>query len=299
MIPFRLDVAAVGAARARAAARAAAGEGPAVAAAAGAGATLDDESTTALLLACDVPTDALLSLAHARRAAGGFRFETFSPLYLTNECDAECRMCGMRRTNRDLVRETADAGTIESQLDILHRRGLRAVAILTGEYRRGATRQAMIERAAATLRAALARGFRHVLINIGALDEAEYAVLLDGVPREADGRVAPQVTMCTFQEAYDPRVYARFMGVNGDNPRSDYRRRLENFDRAADAGMWAANPGVLLGLNPDVAWELLALLAHVRLLEASRMEVYVSLTRLRRASGADHPGGVAVDLLCI
>jgi 2-iminoacetate synthase len=298
MNPFRLDVDAVGAARARAAARAAAGEGVALAAAAGAGATLDDESTATLLLASDVATDDLLGLARARRAAGGFRFETFSPLYLTNECDAECRMCGMRRTNADLVRETADTGTIESQLDILHRRGLRAVAILTGEYRRGAARRAMIERAAATLRAALARGFRHVLINIGALDDAEYPVLLDGVPREADGRVTPQVTMCTFQEAYDPRVYARFMGVNGDNPRSDYRRRLENFDRAADAGMWVANPGVLLGLNPDVAWELLALLAHVRHLSARDMDVYVSLPRLRRASGTAYPAGVDDETLC-
>jgi 2-iminoacetate synthase len=298
MIPFRLDVAAVGAARARAAARAAAGEGPALAAASGAGATLDDESTAALLLACDVPTDALLGLAHARRAAGGFRFETFSPLYLTNECDAECRMCGMRRTNADLVRETADLETIESQLDILHRRGLRAVAILTGEYRRGATRAAMIGRAAAALRAALARDFRHVLINIGALDDAEYPLLLAGVARDASGRVGPQVTMCTFQEAYDPRVYARFMGVDAGNPRSDYRRRLENFDRAADAGMWVANPGILLGLNPDVAWELLALLAHVRHLTARGMDVYVSLPRLRRASGASYPAGVDDDTLC-
>ena len=30
-------------------------------------------------------------------------------------------MCGMRRTNVELVRETADASTAEAQLDILHR----------------------------------------------------------------------------------------------------------------------------------------------------------------------------------
>src|SRR4030095_2621827 len=98
--------------------------------------------------------------------------------------------------------------------------------------------------------------------------------------------------------AYDPRVYARFMGVDAGNPRSDYRRRLENFDRAADAGMWVANPGVLLGLNPDVAWELLALLAHVPHLAARAMEVYVSVPRLRRASGAAYPAGVDDDTLC-
>src|SRR5215831_1051330 len=101
-------------------------------------------------------------------------------------------MCGMRSTNAALVRETADAATVEAQLDILHRRGLRAVAVLSGEYRIGPHRDAMIARAAATLRAALARGFVHVLINIGALDAAEYDVLLDGVPRDGDGQIVPQ-----------------------------------------------------------------------------------------------------------
>jgi hypothetical protein len=70
--------------------------------------------------------------------------------------------------------------------------------------------------------------------------------------------------MCTFQETYHPGVYARFMGDNAENPRSDFTRRLTNFDRARDAGMWSANPGVLLGLNPDVGYELLAVLAHSR-----------------------------------
>ncbi len=295
---FRLDAGALGASRARAGGRAAAGEGAALASAAAAGARCDDEALATLLLARDVPTDALLALARARRDGACVRFETFSPLYLTNECDAECRMCGMRGSNTELVRETADERTVEAQLDILYRRGLRGVAILTGEYRHGGRRDAMLGRAAAALRAALARGFRHVLVNIGALDASEYPVLLDGVARTPAGRVAPQVTMCTFQETYDPAAYARFMGANHANPRSDYRRRLENFDRAADAGLWAANPGVLLGLNPDVAWELLALLAHVRHLRARGMAVYVSLPRLRRASGAPYTAGVDDDTLC-
>ncbi len=290
---FRLDHDAIGAARARAAA----GDGAALARMLAAGARLDDVALATLFLARDVGTDVLLSAARRGRAGDRLRFETFSPLYLTNECDAECRMCGMRRGNDRLVRETADARTVEDQLDILHRRGLRGVAILTGEYRHGPRRQEMIVRAAAALRAALARGFRHVLVNIGALEATEYPVLLDGVPRRADGRVVPQITMCTFQETYDPAIYARFMGVSADNPRSDYRRRLENFDRAADAGVWAANPGVLLGLNPDVACELLALLAHVRHLERRGLDVYVSLPRLRRASGAPPAGGIDDDTL--
>jgi hypothetical protein len=203
----------------------------------------------------------------------------------------------MRRTNARLERETADAATAEAQLAILHRRGLRGEALLTGEYHHGPLRRAMIGRAAAALRAALARGFTHVLVNVGALEAPEYDALLEGVPRDGAGRVVPRLTMCTFQETYHPRAYARAMGADAANPRSDFTRRLTNFDRARDAGMWVANPGVLLGLQPDVAFELLALLAHVHHLRARGMEVYVSLPRLRRASGTTRPRGVGDDTL--
>ena len=281
MVGFELRVADVDAAVARA--RYAAADGDALVARATAGRPLDDVETAAVFLARGLDTDRLVAAASTRRAAR--RIETFSPFYLTNECDAECRMCGMRRTNAALVRETADGATAEAQLDILYRRGLRGVAVLTGEYRHGAVRRTMIERAATTLRAALARGFTHVLVNIGALERAEYDVLLDGIPRADDGTLVPQVTMCTFQETYDPRAYARFMGTTAENPRSDFTRRLTNFDRARDAGMWVANPGVLLGLDPDIAFELVALVRHVRHLQARGMTVYVSLPRLRKASG--------------
>src|SRR6516162_2152666 len=228
---FRLEIEAIDAMRASAAARAARGEGRTIAKSAGAGA-LDAEAAAVVLLADDVATEDLVTLARTRRDDDHLRFETFSPLYITNECDAECRMCGMRRANADLVRETADAATVDAQLDILHRRGLRAVAILSGEYRLGARRRAMIERAAAAVRAALARDFQHVLVNIGSLDAPESDVLLAGVPRASDGRVEPRLTMCTFPETYQPEVYGRFMGTDGENPRSDYTRRLLNFDRA-------------------------------------------------------------------
>lgn len=295
MPAFQLDVDALAATRARAAARAAT-DAAGLLADARTGGLLDDEALATLLLAPDVATDDLLAAVRARRPDGP-RVETFSPLYLTNECDAECRMCGMRGSNASLQRETADAATVETQLRILHRRGLRGVAVLTGEYRHGPKRAAMIARATEAVRTALNVGFAHVLVNIGALDAAEYPALVAGLPRGDDGRVAPQVTMCTFQETYHPATYGRFMGTDPANPRSDYARRLANFDRAADAGLWSVNPGVLLGLHRDLAFELLALLAHVRHLAARGLRVYVSLPRLRRASGTPYAAGVSDDEL--
>lgn len=259
------------------------------------GNVLGDEELGALLLSPEVDTDDLVQLATQLRSSreSGIQIETFSPLYITNHCDAECLMCGMRGANKSLQRSTADHETIETQLDILHQRGLRGVAILTGEYRHGALRKSMLARTAEALTAALDRGFTHVLINVGSIEEDEYEELLAGAPRGEDGKLLSHVTMCTFQEAYQPEVYGKFMGKTPENPRSDYRRRLSNFDRASEAGMRSANPGILLGLNRDLAYEMLALLAHVRHLLSIDMQVYISLPRLRKASGAEHFAGVS------
>lgn len=239
-------------------------------------------------------TEALRETAIRIRGARTRELEAFAPLYLTNTCDAECKMCGMRRDNQDLRRETVSPGETRTQLERLRSRGVAAVALLTGEYRResrhwsvGITRDA--------LAIALGLGFRHVLVNIGSLDGDELDELLRDVPRRADGKISSKVTMCTFQETYDRETYAKFMGTNPDNPRSDFERRLKNFDRAADAGMRVVNPGVLLGLREDVSWEIAAAALHVRHLLDRGLEVYLSVPRLRQATGALNGRGVSDD----
>lgn len=281
----------------RAAKRAAQGDGPGIMSRLLTGETLDDVSLATLLFSKDVTTDELYELARASRPDGPPHIETFSPLYFTNECDGECKMCGMRGENKLLRRETADASTIRNQLDTLKRRGMQAVAVLAGEYRSGPNRKAMLARAAEATRDAIERGFSHVLINVGSLEEDEYDEFLAGIPRQEDGSLLPHITMCTFQETYHPDVYSKFMGSTPGNPRCDFERRLANFDRAMEAGMRSANPGVLLGLNKDLGYELLALCAHVKHLQALGMTVYISLPRLRKASGAEHFGGVSDDEL--
>ncbi|MGI9590072.1 MAG: hypothetical protein ACR2P8_01790 [Myxococcota bacterium] len=295
MAPFQLDATRIAASKERADMLGATPEAERLLARVRDGSGLDCEAWTALFLSPRVATATLFEIARERRAERSRHLETFAPLYVSNECDAECAMCGMRSFNDKLRRETADAATVEQQLDILRRRGLRGIALLTGEYRHGSKRRAMIQRASRALGAALDRGFTHVLVNIGALEDDEYDELLAEAPRAADGRIVPKVTMCTFQETYHPSSYAKFMGTTPENPRSDFGRRLRNFDRAADAGMWSVNPGVLLGLNQDLGFELLALLAHFRHLRERGLAVYASLPRLRKASGAPHVAGVDDD----
>ena len=243
-----------------------------------------DVDEMAILWTAPLDADEVYAIALEARSRRPRRLETFSPLYLTNTCDAECLMCGMRRDNDALRRETADPEATESQLDLLQRRGMHGVALLTGEYRTD-RRAWMLERVNRALRATQARGFRHVLVNVGSLDDEEYPALLDGVARRPDGAVAAKVTMCTFQETYSRSHYARFMGSDADNPRADYERRLTNFDRARAAGFRVANPGILVGLNPDLGFELIALARHARHLLDRGMEVYLSVPRLRQIAG--------------
>src|SRR5262252_3371996 len=129
---FHLEEEAVAAARRRAGSLAASGVVAELLARAAAGDDLGDVEVASLFLAPDIPTESLVDLACERRQPGGPYLETFSPLYITNECDAECRMCGMRGTNTALVRESADDETVARQLALLRRRGMRGVALLTG-----------------------------------------------------------------------------------------------------------------------------------------------------------------------
>ncbi len=255
---------------------------------------LAPEQIAALWYATQVDTETLYELARERYAAHPSQLETFAPLYMTNTCDADCHMCGMRRDNDALHRDTATLATVVEQLHLLNRRGMHAVALLTGEYRRPNRPQAM-EYIRDALRATLALPFHHVLINVGSLDPAEYPVLLDGVARDADGSVAAKLTMCTFQETYSRHYYAKFMGSDPDNPRADYERRLTNFDRAHDAGMRIANPGILVGLNPDHGYDLMAMALHARHLLDKGMEVYLSVPRLRRVAGGNNQRGASDD----
>lgn len=256
-----------------------------------AGGGLDGDEIALLWFAAAIDTEELYDCAREIRARRAEPLETFSPLYMTNTCDAECRMCGMRSDNEALRRETAELPLVEEQLRLLHGRGMHAVSLLTGEYR-AERRPWAVSYVNQALRTAQDLRFGHVLINVGSIDEAEYARLLDGIERKDDGSVVPKLTMCTFQETYSRERYARFMGTNPENPRADYQRRLTNFDRSYRAGMRVANPGVLLGLDPDLAFEMLALVEHAQHLRRRGMEVYLSVPRLRQIAGGRSQGGV-------
>jgi 2-iminoacetate synthase len=292
MHAFQLDADRLEELLGRARARAASGDVESLSEVARRGDGLDIEDIAVLWFAEQLDTDAVYQLATEARARHPRRLETFAPLYTTNTCDAECRMCGMRRDNDAIERDTADLTRLRQQLEILQRRGMRAVALLTGEYQ-SARRSWAMHYVNEALQLALAMHFAHVILNVGGIDDSEFDVLLAGVQREANGLVQPQITLSNFQETYCRTHYANFMGCNPENPRADFDRRLTGFDRAYRAGMRSVNPGILLGLNRNLGWELAAFATHARHLRSRGMQVYLSVPRLRQIAGKHDQRGAS------
>lgn len=245
----------------------------------------------ALMRDSTVATQDIVAAAKLRLATRTPRLHTFVPLYLTNHCDSECKMCAMRASNRKLVREFATKKTIQEQMRILsEHEGVHGIGLLTGEYRDPYTRLANAFLVGWAIRTALDMGFQRVYFNIGSMVPDEIGVLADWFDRNEP------VRMCVFQETYDREIYARFMGTTPDVPKADYDRRIRSFEHWLDAGFHMVNPGALVGLNRDPAAEAASLVSHVTELAERGADVHVSLPRLRPAQETRNASGVNDDL---
>jgi 2-iminoacetate synthase len=223
----------------------------------------------------DLVAHSAKQIAHLRRDK-----ETFVPIFTTNHCDSECKMCGMRNSNGKLLRKFSSKSTIEDQLRILYDiEGVRAAGFLTGEYSDKYTRLANAFLIGWAISRAFELGFQKVYFNIGSLLPDEIEVLADWLEPH---RTRP-VTMCVFQETYSQKSYARFMGsAERGIPKADFVQRINSFDNWLDAGFHNVNPGFLVGLS-SIEEDLIQLIYHVAHLRGRGAELTISLPRLRPA----------------
>ncbi|MGY1455958.1 3-methyl-2-indolic acid synthase [Streptomyces sp. SS8] len=241
------------------------------------------ESRAAVALALwedrSITTDELKKAAEERCATRAPVLHTFVPLYTTNHCDSECKMCSMRKGNVRLDRKFSGRNEIIEQLRVLRdHEGVRGVGLLTGEYEDKHTRLASAFRIGWAIRTALDMGFERIYFNIGSMEPDEIEILGEWVERE------DPVTMCVFQESYDRDTYRRFMGkTSAGVPKADFNRRVTSFDRWLDAGYRYVNPGVLVGLHDDLSAELVALVAHGEHLRRRGAVTDLSVPRMRPA----------------
>ncbi|HEU4711122.1 MAG TPA: 3-methyl-2-indolic acid synthase [Pyrinomonadaceae bacterium] len=244
----------------------------------------------ALLRDQTISTSEIRAAAKDRIAARVPQLHTFVPLYTTNHCDSECKMCAMRASNTALIRKFAGKKAIEEQLHILYENEhVRGVGFLTGEYSDEYTRLANAFRIGWAIRTAFDIGFERIYFNIGSMVPEEIEVLGEWIDKDEP------VTMCVFQETYDRGSYARFMGNDPRFPKADYDRRIRSFDHWLDAGFRYVNPGTLVGLHQDTEAEVINLVSHVTHLANRGAVVDVSLPRLRPAQGLKNVSGVDDD----
>ncbi|HVV20619.1 MAG TPA: 3-methyl-2-indolic acid synthase [Pseudonocardiaceae bacterium] len=236
-------------------------------------------------------TEDLMAAAERRLAGRQPHLHTFVPLYTTNHCDSECKMCGMRNGNSRLVRKFAGKNELEEQLEILYEHEhVRGVGLLTGEYEDKYTRLATAFRVGWVIRRALDIGFQRIYFNIGSMEPDEIEVLGEWL------EPADPVTMCVFQESYDRESYRRFMGDTGAGvPKANFDRRVVSFDRWLDAGHRYVNPGVLIGLHDDLEAELINLVSHAEHLRRRGAVVDLSMPRMRPAQSTSNKAKVGDD----
>jgi 2-iminoacetate synthase len=216
----------------------------------------------------------------------GRTMHLFAPLYLSNECVSVCTYCGFSAGN-DIARRTLTPDEVAAEGRALAAAGFRHVLLVAGEHARIVSKGYLRDCVAA-----LAPIVPQVSLEVQVWDAATYRGLVDA---GADGLVV-------YQETYDRSTYA---AVHRLGKKRNYDWRLAAPDRGAEAGMRRLGIGALFGLHDDWRSEALAVAAHARALLRRwwRVEVTVSLPRLRPCAGAPTPAGTLddrhfVQLLC-
>jgi 2-iminoacetate synthase len=207
----------------------------------------------------------------------GKTMQLFTPLYLSNVCTNHCVYCGFNCLNK-IPRTQLTLEQVDVEGKAIAATGLKHLLILTGDARKVATPQYIADCASV-----LRKHFPSVSVEIYAMTEEEYAVL---VRAGVDG-----LTM--FQETYDEVLYAE---LHPKGPKRDFRNRLDAPERGCKAGMRVVNIGALLGLGD---WRTDAYLTglHCSYLmdKYPNVDIATSLPRMRPHAGAFQPTTIVND----
>lgn len=140
----------------------------------------------------------------------GKRLVFFAPLYISNYCINNCRYCGYRRDNKELVRRRLTMEEIRDEVVALEAMGHKRLALETGEDPVNCPIDYVLE-AIETIYSVKDRNgsIRRVNVNIAATTVDEYRLL----------KKAGIGTYILFQETYHRETY-RAMHPSG--PKRDY-----------------------------------------------------------------------------
>lgn len=209
----------------------------------------------------------------------GNTINMFIPIYITNSCANSCVYCGFHVQNR-MARTILTEEEIVREYEAIKKIGpFDNLLVLTGEN----PAKAGVKYIARALDLAKPY-FNNLQIEVMPLKTEDYAELrlhgLNGV-------------IC-FQETYNEKRYKVY---HPRGPKSDYRWRLNGYDRMGAAGVHKIGLGVLIGLE-DWRTEAVMMARHLRYLEKTywRTQYSVNFPRMRQAeNGGFQPNVIMSD----
>lgn len=205
----------------------------------------------------------------------GDRIVLSAPLHISNHCGSECLYCVNRTSNKAIERKYMTSPEIREAGLKLIRQGHKRIFLVSGQLP-NADIEYLTEAISILYTVFDGVGEVHsVSVNVGALQPAEYAALLE----------AYVGTVLIYQDTYhEPSYHAAHLA----GPKSDYHARLNAADVAFSAGVPDVGGGLMLGLGP---WEydLLGLVQHQAHLVRAYDTSYrtISLHRMRCAPGSN------------
>jgi 2-iminoacetate synthase len=197
----------------------------------------------------------------------GRTISIYTPLYLANYCENECKYCGFKKTN-SIKRKKLNLEEIEKEAIKIYQTGVRHILLLTGESRT-ATPMDYLEEAVLIMK----KYFASISIEMFPMKLEEYKRL---------GRAGVD-GLTLYQEVYNKDIYDM---VHPSGAKSDYEFRLDAIENGAAAGFRSLNIGSLFGLGEVKAEAFLSAL-HAKYLDDKYLDVEVSLSlpRLTSACG--------------
>ncbi|MBG90234.1 MAG: 2-iminoacetate synthase ThiH [Actinobacteria bacterium] len=188
----------------------------------------------------------------------GRTMQLFIPLYLSNECHNTCTYCSFSQSF-DYPRHTLSSDEIHQECELLQKKGFKQILLLTGEAPKSVDADYIAKAAQ------IAKGyFSSVGIEVQPLEQSDYKTMLS---HGCD-------SLTVYQETYHPDAYKRHH-LYGKKRRYEYR--LQTPERAAKAGMYKINLGILLGLS-EWRFDAVALAEHLHFLQTHYWQTHYSVS---------------------
>ncbi len=213
----------------------------------------------------EIKSAVIAASADVRMKKYGSGVVTMAPVEVTNRCASDCNFCGWRANNKQMKRLSIDDELVGIQVQYLLDKGIRHIELVGGDDVKFVrdTLPALVP----MLREQVDKvDGGQLLFCTMALTDTQYENL---AACGADG-------MIMWQETYNEELYNRhissgpkafgiddkFKVVKGGD---GFLFRLQSQDRAAKAGL-GLSVGAMLGLNKNIAFEILATIHHARYL---------------------------------